>query len=187
MRTCRPWIEAKIALTALFLLLAGCGGNAPAGDGGPAPGAEAEPAPVQEAYRWKLITTWPKNLPGLGMAAENFAARLRTMSAGRLDIQVYGAGELVGAFEVFDCRLPGHCRDGPRRRLLLAGQAAGGRPVLHRAVRHDRPGDERLAIPRRRPGTLAGAVRALLPGALGGRQFRHADGRLVQQGNPFAG
>ena len=102
MRTCRPWIEAKIALTALFLLLAGCGGNAPAGDGGPAPGAEAEPAPVQEVYRWKLITTWPKNLPGLGMAAENFAARLRTMSAGRLDIQVYGAGELVGAFEVFD-------------------------------------------------------------------------------------
>ena len=102
MRTCKPWIEAKIALTALFLLLAGCGGGAPAGDGGPAPGAEAEPAPVQEVYRWKLITTWPKNLPGLGMAAENFAARLRTMSAGRLDIQVYGAGELVGAFEVFD-------------------------------------------------------------------------------------
>ena len=102
MRTCRPWIEAKIALTALFLLLAGCGGGAPAGSGGPGPGAEAEPAPVQEVYRWKLITTWPKNLPGLGMAAENFAARLRTMSAGRLDIQVYGAGELVGAFEVFD-------------------------------------------------------------------------------------
>lgn len=53
-------------------------------------------------YEWTLITTWPKNLPGLGMAPERLAERLRVMSDGRLDIRVYGAGELVGAFEVFD-------------------------------------------------------------------------------------
>lgn len=101
MRTCRHWIEAKIALTALSVLLAllaGCGDAPPAPSDGPAP----ESASAQQVHRWKLITTWPKNLPGLGTAAEKFAAQLRTMSAGRLDIQVYGAGELVGAFEVFD-------------------------------------------------------------------------------------
>jgi TRAP-type mannitol/chloroaromatic compound transport system substrate-binding protein len=55
-----------------------------------------------QVFRWKLITTWPKNLPGLGVAPERLAERLRVMSNGRLDIRVYGAGELVGAFEVFD-------------------------------------------------------------------------------------
>ena len=55
-----------------------------------------------QTYEWKLITTWPKNLPGLGAAPERLAEKLRVMSKGRLNIKVYGAGELVGAFEVFD-------------------------------------------------------------------------------------
>ena len=59
-------------------------------------------APSAEIFRWKLVTTWPKNLPGLGAAPERLAERLRAMSAGRLDIKVYGAGELVDAFGVFD-------------------------------------------------------------------------------------
>ena len=56
----------------------------------------------ETVYNWKLITTWPKNLPGLGAAPERLAERLRVMSNGRLNIKVYGSGELVGAFEVFD-------------------------------------------------------------------------------------
>ncbi|MFK7829945.1 MAG: TRAP transporter substrate-binding protein [Congregibacter sp.] len=51
---------------------------------------------------WKLVTTWPKNLPGLGHTPEVFADMVRDMSGGRLDIKVFGAGELVPAFEVFD-------------------------------------------------------------------------------------
>ena len=54
------------------------------------------------SYQWKLVTTWPKNLPGLGAAPENFARYVNEMSAGRLTIRVYGAGEIVPAFEVFD-------------------------------------------------------------------------------------
>ncbi|MEJ2130720.1 MAG: TRAP transporter substrate-binding protein [Gammaproteobacteria bacterium] len=53
-------------------------------------------------YSWKLITTWPKNLPALGTAPERLADMVDTMSRGRLKIKVYGAGELVPAFEVFD-------------------------------------------------------------------------------------
>lgn len=72
--------------------------------------AGAEKADIQhgaaavsgEHYQWKMITTWPKNFPGLGMAAENFAALVEEMSNGRLKVHVYGAGELVPAMEVFD-------------------------------------------------------------------------------------
>jgi len=51
---------------------------------------------------WKLVTTWPKGLPGLGSAPENFARRVGEMSNGRLTVRVYGAGEVVPPFEVFD-------------------------------------------------------------------------------------
>ena len=55
-----------------------------------------------EQIKWKLVTTWPKGLPGLGSAPENFARRVEEMSSGRLSIRVYGAGEVVPPFEVFD-------------------------------------------------------------------------------------
>lgn len=55
-----------------------------------------------KTYTWKLVTTWPKNYPGLGMASENLAKRVEAMSNGRLKIKVYGAGELVPALEIFD-------------------------------------------------------------------------------------
>jgi TRAP-type mannitol/chloroaromatic compound transport system substrate-binding protein len=57
---------------------------------------------AQETFQWKLVTTWPKNFPGLGNGAENFARYVEEMSAGRLTVRVYGAGEIVPAFEVFD-------------------------------------------------------------------------------------
>ncbi|GLS82766.1 TRAP transporter substrate-binding protein [Paraferrimonas haliotis] len=59
-------------------------------------------AQAQQSYQWKLVTTWPKNFPGLGTAPENFANMVTEMSGGRLTVKVYGAGELVPAFEVFD-------------------------------------------------------------------------------------
>lgn len=76
-------------------LLVGCGPV----EQSATPASSAAPAQI---YKWKLITTWPKNLPGLGTAPERLAQKLKVMSDGRLDIKVYGAGELVGAFEVFD-------------------------------------------------------------------------------------
>ena len=61
--------------------------------------AAAKPA---EIIHWKMVTSWPKNFPGLGTAAERLAERINTMSAGRLTVKVYAAGELVPALEVFD-------------------------------------------------------------------------------------
>src|ERR1700688_4997219 len=55
-----------------------------------------------QAVKWRMVTSWPKRLPGPGMSAERIAERVRTLSGGRLDISVYAAGELVPAFEVLD-------------------------------------------------------------------------------------
>ena len=53
-------------------------------------------------FSWKLVTTWPKNYPGVGLGPENFAQLVNEMSDGRLKIKVYGNGELIPALEVFD-------------------------------------------------------------------------------------
>jgi TRAP-type mannitol/chloroaromatic compound transport system substrate-binding protein len=66
-------------------------------------GAIAAPAVAQaQALRWRMVTSWPKRLPGPGMSAERIAERIRTLSSGRIDITVHAAGELVPPFEVLD-------------------------------------------------------------------------------------
>ena len=89
-----------IALCIALLLLgvAACSGE----DAGQQAGTEPASDAATRTYTWRMITTWPKNLPGLGVAPETMADMVREMSAGRLDIKVYGAGELVPALEVFE-------------------------------------------------------------------------------------
>ncbi len=55
----------------------------------------------QAVYHWKMVTTWPKRFPGVGLAPENFARLVKEMSNGRLVIDVYGANEIVPALGVF--------------------------------------------------------------------------------------
>ena len=55
-----------------------------------------------QTFRWKMVTTWPPNFPGLGTGANYLAETITAMSGGRLKVKVYGAGELVPAFEIFD-------------------------------------------------------------------------------------
>ncbi|MEX2630055.1 MAG: TRAP transporter substrate-binding protein [Tistlia sp.] len=62
----------------------------------------ARPAVAQERFELKMVTTWPKNAPGVGVNAERYADRLRALSGGRLDVKVFAAGELVPPFEAFD-------------------------------------------------------------------------------------
>jgi len=47
----------------------------------------------QKKYEWRLVTSWPKNYPGLGMAPERIANLVEEMSNGQMKITVYGAGE----------------------------------------------------------------------------------------------
>ena len=60
------------------------------------------PAISQGIKQLKMVTTWPKNFPGLGTGAERLAARINTMSGGKLQVKVYAGGELVPPFQSFD-------------------------------------------------------------------------------------
>jgi TRAP-type mannitol/chloroaromatic compound transport system substrate-binding protein len=63
----------------------------------------ATPALAQsDKRRWRMVTSWPKRLPGPGMSAERVAERIASLSGGRLEITVSAAGEVVPAFEVLD-------------------------------------------------------------------------------------
>ena len=66
-------------------------------------GAVAAPAVARaQTLRWRMVTSWPKRLPGPGMSAERVAERISALSGGRLQITVQAAGEVVPAFEVLD-------------------------------------------------------------------------------------
>jgi TRAP-type mannitol/chloroaromatic compound transport system substrate-binding protein len=71
------------------------------GAGAATAGLLAAPAIARaQTAKWRMVTSWPKRLPGPGMSAERVADRIRALSGGRIDITVYAAGEVVPAFEV---------------------------------------------------------------------------------------
>ena len=71
------------------------------GAGAAAAGTLAAPAVARaQTLKWRMVTSWPKRLPGPGLSAERIATRIRALSGGRIDIAVYAAGEVVPAFEV---------------------------------------------------------------------------------------
>jgi TRAP-type mannitol/chloroaromatic compound transport system substrate-binding protein len=83
--------------------------------------AGAEPA---KTFKWKLVTSWPKNFPGLGTAPERFAEQVEQLSGGRLTIKVYGAGELVPALQVFDAVSQGTAEMGHSGAYYWKGKAS---------------------------------------------------------------
>lgn len=56
----------------------------------------------KKTYQWSMVTSWPKNYPVLGTGAEKLAQRINEMSDNRLNIKVYGSGEIVPAFEALN-------------------------------------------------------------------------------------
>lgn len=55
-----------------------------------------------KTFNWKMVTTWPPNFPVLGEGCKLLAGWVKEMSGGRLNIEVYGGGELIPSLEVFD-------------------------------------------------------------------------------------
>lgn len=100
----------------VLILISGCGGQ----------NSEQQTTSNQvsaETFKWKLVTTWPKNYPGLGSAPENFVKMVDSMSNGRLQIKVYGADQLVPAFEVFDAVSQGTAEMGHGAAYYWTGKA----------------------------------------------------------------
>jgi len=72
--------------------------------GGTAAAASTLAAPVyaQGKRKLTLVTSWGRGLAGVFDAAQKSADNINAISDGTLEIEVKAAGELVGAFEVFD-------------------------------------------------------------------------------------
>ena len=60
------------------------------------------PAIAQGLRQLRMVTTWPKDFPGLGTAAQRLADSITAMSGGKLTVKVHAAGALVPPFESFD-------------------------------------------------------------------------------------
>ncbi|WP_299302543.1 ABC transporter substrate-binding protein [uncultured Litoreibacter sp.] len=80
-----------------FLRTSALGGTAAA-----AASTLAAPAYAAGHRTLTMVTTWGRGLAGVFDAAEKVANDINAMSDGTLTVEVKAAGELVGAFEVFD-------------------------------------------------------------------------------------
>lgn len=55
-----------------------------------------------QTQRWRMVTSWPKTRIGPALSARRTAERITAMSGGRLQVDVFAAGEIVPAFAAFD-------------------------------------------------------------------------------------
>lgn len=62
----------------------------------------AAPAIAQDVRKWRLVSAWPRNLPGPGVAAQMLADRITALSGGRIEVELFAAGEIVPGPGVFD-------------------------------------------------------------------------------------
>ncbi len=62
----------------------------------------AAPAAVKSRIEMNIVSTWPRDFPGLGTGAQRAAARIETLSEGRIKVNYFAAKERVGAFDSFD-------------------------------------------------------------------------------------
>ena len=90
----RQFIKSAAVLGAGSLALAACGKEEEK--------KAKAPAVMKGKRELKMVTTWPKNFPGLGTGAQRLADSITAMTEGRLTVKLYAAGELVPPFESFD-------------------------------------------------------------------------------------
>jgi TRAP-type mannitol/chloroaromatic compound transport system substrate-binding protein len=62
----------------------------------------AAPSVNKERIEVAMVSTWPKDFPGLGTGAQRFAQSVTDTTDGRIQVTYYAAGERVGAFDSFD-------------------------------------------------------------------------------------
>lgn len=109
----------KKATTATVLggtgLLFGC--NTQSEEGG------APAINMNKKYEWKMVTTWPPQMPVLDQGAKLMAQWIDEMSNGRLKIKVYAGGELVPSLEAFDAVSQGVAEMGHGAAYYWAGKA----------------------------------------------------------------
>jgi TRAP-type mannitol/chloroaromatic compound transport system substrate-binding protein len=82
-------------------------------------------ARAQAPIRWRMLTSWTKNLPGPGVSAERLAQRINRMSGGRMNVEVFPAGSIVPAFGVFEALSTGVAEMGHTASFFWDGKLPG--------------------------------------------------------------
>ncbi len=91
----------------------------------PAATEETQQAPAvitEKKFEWRMVTTWPPNLPVLQTGADRFAKRVEEATGGRLVIKVFAGGELVPPLGVFDAVSDGTVECGSGASYYWAGK-----------------------------------------------------------------
>jgi TRAP-type mannitol/chloroaromatic compound transport system substrate-binding protein len=70
----------------------------------------AAPAVAQSRKELVIVSTWPRDFPGLGISAQRHAKRIEELTEGRIKVTYYAAGERVGAFASFDAVASGNAQ-----------------------------------------------------------------------------
>ena len=73
-----------------------------AGVAGAAAATVAAPAIAQNRIEVVMVSTWPRDFPGIGTGAQRLAQSITDMSDGRINVQYFAGGERVKAFDAFD-------------------------------------------------------------------------------------
>ena len=60
------------------------------------------PAIAKDRLEIAMVSTWPRDFPGLGTGAQRFAKRLSDMSDGRIKVEYFAGGERVKPFDSLD-------------------------------------------------------------------------------------
>jgi TRAP-type mannitol/chloroaromatic compound transport system substrate-binding protein len=79
---------------------------------------------TEQHFEWKIVTTWSPTLPILMDGVRMMAEQIEIMSQGRLKIEVFGGGELVGPLEAFDAVSQGTAEMGHGASYYWAGKIA---------------------------------------------------------------
>ncbi len=70
----------------------------------------AAPAIAQSRKEMVIVSTWPRDFPGLGTGAQRAAANIELLSEGTIKVEYFAAGERVGAFDAFDAVASGNAQ-----------------------------------------------------------------------------
>jgi len=62
----------------------------------------ATPSIAAGTKKMVVVSTWPRDFPGLGTGAQRLAKRIGQMTDGRIEVEYFAAKERVGAFDSFD-------------------------------------------------------------------------------------
>lgn len=60
-----------------------------------AAGTLAAPALAAGVRRWRMVTAWPRDLPGPGVSARRLCDRIAALTGGALEVDIFAAGELA--------------------------------------------------------------------------------------------